>query len=185
MTSAKCTRKSKRVKFEFWLDVYNDHQADLADQLAYLKLDRQYSRTLRDALTLLFDLQAGSTQVLHQMFPQLATTPASSDFQALLEKIDTLASRPAPAPPSALQPTFRPVTPAPDDDAIELDIKADKEAGKKAVANFMASMQALNPHLPKRTNDTIQPNGPRKLSGADVSFSAPNFNDEEDLDLLS
>lgn len=188
MSSASRTRKSKRVKFEFWLDVYNDHQADLADQLAYLKLDRQYSRTLRDALTLLFDLQSGSTQVLHEMFPLLNTTAPTADFAALMAKIEDLAQRPAAAPPGALQPLTvtrdpRRVTPT-NDDLPELEIKRDAEAGKRAVDNFFNSLYALNPSA-KRTNDTNQPTGPRTLSGADVSFSAPIYDETDDLDLLA
>lgn len=185
MSSATRTRKLyKRVKFEFWLDVYNAHQANLADQLAYLKLERQYSATLRDALTLLFDLQAGGTDELYRMFPHLRPTSASDDFAALVEKIDQIARRPQPGP-QALQPIAKrdaaSVTPT-DDDLAELEIKNDSQ-GKVAAQNLINSMYSLNPHL--RTKDTIQPSGPSKLAGADVSFSAPNFNDVEDLDLLS
>jgi hypothetical protein len=59
---------------------------------------------------------------------------------------------------------------------ITLEVKKDKDAGKKATANFIRSMNALNPPVkPKAANEI------RKLAGAEIKFEVPEL---EELDLL-
>ena len=64
--------KKFRMMFRFWLDVYQDSDSWLADELEFLKSKRQMTKTIRNALRLLFDLQNGSTNVLFELFPELA-----------------------------------------------------------------------------------------------------------------
>jgi hypothetical protein len=72
----KQTRKAKRaqkkpyrIQHRFWLDITRDDEFELDEQLSVEKKRRGFASTLRNALRLWFDLMAGNTDVLCELFP--------------------------------------------------------------------------------------------------------------------
>jgi hypothetical protein len=149
-------KKSYNLQFRFWLNIVKDDESVLADELSLLKSQRQFTQTIRDGVRLVLDLRAGKTDVLFELFPWVRQLAA-----------------PLPAPPAAQPRSAESPAPMPE---ITLEVKKDKDAGKKATANFIRSMNALNPPVkPKAANEI------RKLAGAEIKFEVPEL---EELDLL-
>lgn len=61
--------ESFRKRFTFWLDLYKDDELALAEEIEGLKKGRQFTKSIRDGLRLITDLQAGRTDVLLELFP--------------------------------------------------------------------------------------------------------------------
>jgi len=98
-------KQSFRKRFEFWLDLWDEQQAELADLITDLKEQRLFVATIRDGLRLIRDLRAGSLAVLCELFPWVekalveaieAAAKLSGDnsenggTEAVLSKLETL-----------------------------------------------------------------------------------------------
>lgn len=62
-------KKDHRLQFRFWLDVIRPEEESLAEYVEDLKVRRSFAQTIRDALRLIRDLQAGRLFVLLSLFP--------------------------------------------------------------------------------------------------------------------
>jgi hypothetical protein len=140
-------RYRPRKEFKFWLyhDLLEDQQ--LMDYIAYLRKTRQFAKTLRNGLRLMWSLGEGDLSVLFELFPSLRSQfmPDADDlieqFRLMLlqnqpatpefPKMEALAmGNPKPLPaPSLPMPTFE------DEDTIV--IRHDTTAGVSAAANFL------------------------------------------------
>ncbi|MEO8391416.1 MAG: hypothetical protein ABI700_00350 [Chloroflexota bacterium] len=88
------SQKSFRMKFMFWLDSTKEDEDKLIEQIEKLKLDRLFSKTIRDGVRLICDLRAGQTDMLFELFPwvkeSLQATPPLTSEQRLQEQIARL-----------------------------------------------------------------------------------------------
>lgn len=193
MTSDKGTRK--RVKFEFWLDVTDGEQAIIAEYLIDQKTRRKYHNTLRDALKLLIDLRDGSTYVLHDLFPLLATSSATEQFNAIFAKLNEITTSPNPI--RAERGTINPRS-MPDEPTIELEIR---QAKSDENANYNMLLSGLGMgickiedlpaavidygiakgRLPESARKKTAPKGDviRAIAGANTQLTLPDFDDLE------
>ena len=87
-------KKSFRLRFVFWLDMFNGEEQALGDYVEELKSQRKFVQTIRDGLRLIRDLRAGNTAVLLELFPlvkgQLVSSPATNDATEIKRELDTL-----------------------------------------------------------------------------------------------
>lgn len=60
-----------RERVNFWLDLEKDDQFEVADMVFELKRQRAFSKTVRNGLRLMMDLQAGRVNVLLELFPDV------------------------------------------------------------------------------------------------------------------
>ena len=67
-----------RLRFTFWLDMRKTDEAELAETIETLKLNRNFAATVRDGIRLICDLRAGKTDVLFELFPWLKDAPQSA-----------------------------------------------------------------------------------------------------------
>jgi hypothetical protein len=139
-------RYRPRKEFKFWL--YHDLTEDqrLMEYIAYLRKTRQFAKTLRNGLRLMWSLGEGDLSVLFELFPSLRSQFAPNtdalieEFRqmllqrpAALPEIPTLAStsggpKKLPAPPIAM-PTF--------DDEDTIVIRRDPNASANTSVNFL------------------------------------------------
>lgn len=76
--------KNKRelVKHGFNLDLNKPNEARLHDMINWLKGERQWTRELVDALTIIFELKySGNPEPLYMAFPMLRTRSPGSEVQ--------------------------------------------------------------------------------------------------------
>ena len=154
------------MRYDFQLNVAKDDELAVAEQIANLKTQGLYSKTVRDGIRLVSDLREGNLDVLFELFPWVraefleyvaSAQPQKSDteinIQKQLARIEELlangeAAMPAPkiangvGGPKAMN---VPPIPAPDfaDDAVELVVKKSASSGKQAAENFLAAAFAL------------------------------------------
>ena len=83
-----------RLRFTFWLDMRKTDEAELAETIETLKLNRTFAATIRDGIRLICDLRAGQTEVLLELFPWTKDTlqagPVSAADTHLQEQIKRL-----------------------------------------------------------------------------------------------
>lgn len=133
-----------RKEFKFWL--YHDLLEDqrLMDYIAYLRKTRQFAKTLRNGLRLMWALGEGDLSVLFELFPSLRSqlVPNADNLieefrqmllqhQPTIPEIPTLASgspKKLPTPPIAM-PTF--------DDEDTIVIRRDPNASANTSVNFL------------------------------------------------
>jgi hypothetical protein len=140
-------RYRPRKEFKFWL--YHDLLEDkrLMDYIDYLRKTRQFARTLRSGLRLMWTLGEGDLSVLFELFPALRSQfmPKADDLieqfhQMLLQNQPVIPETPQmgaisagdpkslPAPQIAM-PTF--------DEEDTIVIRHDMTAGTRATSNFL------------------------------------------------
>lgn len=102
----------KRERFCFWLDVETDEQLILAEEIDGLKSSRQFAPTIRNALRLFIDLTNGRIDSLLEFFPSIEDyfrekystpkpSPATTEFEAIMKRLDQIASQPVMALPAS------------------------------------------------------------------------------------
>ncbi len=150
-----------RMRFDFQLNVSKEDEHAIAEQIAMLKQQGLYSKTVRDGIRLVSDLRDGKLDVLFDLFPWVraefleymtSVQPQKSDteihikeqlarIEELLANTDTTASASTKESgvggPKAMKvpPVGKPIF---DLDDIELDIKKAKSSGTSA-QNFLNS----------------------------------------------
>lgn len=178
---------SYRVQFRFWLDVVKDPEASLAQEVQSLKTRRVFQPTVRDAMRLILDLRRGKTDVLQELFPWVVQHPPSTSLRPAktttlpepdLSKIDlktTIAK-------SDENPTFNILLssvgmgiakledmPTP---CLEYGIARGKVSRSQAEKILSARRD--------RESGAKKEQGIKTIEGANVQFTAPDF---DDLDL--
>ncbi len=145
--------KRYRLRFQFWLNVWNDDDMAVCEQIQLLKNERSFTQVVRDGIRLICDLRQGRVDVLKELFPDVVAklsdktnptyTPDSTlkqDIEQILQLMQNKSEVITNAPKALQVPTFN--TPAFDDLSNgELVIKKDTsiDAGK----NFLQSMMNL------------------------------------------
>ena len=61
--------KRYRMRFDFQLNVAKDDEFAIAEQIANLKTQGLYSKTVRDGIRLVSDLRDGNLDMLYELFP--------------------------------------------------------------------------------------------------------------------
>ena len=61
--------KRYRMRFDFQLNVAKEDEYAIAEQIANLKSQGRYSKTVRDGIRLVSDLNDGNLDVLFELFP--------------------------------------------------------------------------------------------------------------------
>src|SRR5262245_27642662 len=129
-----------RKEFKFWL--YHDLAGDLRlmEYIAYLHKTRQFAKTLRNGLRLMWTLGEGDLSVLLDLFPTLRAR-FEPDHSALIQEFRTLLESQPPSVP-ALPPGLEPLAACPllplidDQDTIILKPSTSTDAGN----NFLNSL---------------------------------------------
>lgn len=146
------TAKRFMLKREFWLNLNNPAEEQLAETIDALKARRLFAPTVRDGIRLVCDLRQGRLDVLFELFPWVraafveslsALQPDPRALDQRLARLEQLLQAPAgprlPAGPGSV--AARPVSDAVDDDAALLTVRRD--ASSNSVQNFLASMMRL------------------------------------------
>src|SRR5574337_1264443 len=96
-------RPRKEIKFWLYRDIALE--ARMIEYIEYLRHTRQFARTIRSGLRLMWTLSEGDTSVLFELFPTLRSRFAP-DNTALIEEFRRMlhAQTPTPALPSGLKP---------------------------------------------------------------------------------
>jgi hypothetical protein len=139
-------RYRPRKLFKFWL--YHDLAGDtrLMDYIAYLHRTRQFARTLRNGLRLMWTLGEGDLSVLFELFPGLQSRLAPSNDELIEQFRQMLQAQPVPVPPvlPTGQTLAAPQLLAPDfDDQDTILIQRDTRAGGRSASNFLDSVLGL------------------------------------------
>ena len=58
-----------RGRFLFWLNYDKDEELLVADMIDELKTRRQFTKSIRDGIRLVYDLRQGKVDVLRELFP--------------------------------------------------------------------------------------------------------------------
>lgn len=61
--------QKNRLRFNFWLNMDNEHEESIADNIELLKNKRSFTSAIRDGLRLIVDLRNGKLDVLFELFP--------------------------------------------------------------------------------------------------------------------
>lgn len=145
-------RYRPRKEFKFWL--YQDIEAEvkLTEYIDYLRKTRQFARTIRNGLRLIWTLGEGDLSVLFELFPTLRT------------RFDT-----------------PPATPTPGDDFNKLLIEAAKEGAKQAMLESPPTLPppAANDQGQRFGAATVGSGGMGNLK-TNFVVQAPTFDDDED-----
>lgn len=202
MSNANVTRtKRLRESFSFWLEIENPEHFELAKAINQLKRLRQFAPTIRNALMLYLDLQAGKTDELRRQFP-FATKPAPSPldehFARLEQKILALPLAGAAPRTSSRLPLLLNEPPLEDEPTIQLERISSGKEGWNALISIAAlneSYDELPPEIlaygleigripANRVKPQKSNGGPRKM--AVPQFATPTFDDDDlEMDLLA
>jgi hypothetical protein len=125
----------QRCQFRFWIEK-NERESWIGDELTALKQERRYKATLRDALRLIFDLRAGHTDVLFDLFPAVQVQLERAAISAVEARLDLLEQRVL-ADRSTV--ADRPPRPAPGGVVITAGSKA---SAKTVADNFLRSFSS-------------------------------------------
>jgi len=86
-----------RMRFNFWLDLEKKDENSLVETINILKEKRDFVRTIRNGIRLIYDLSQGRTDVLSELFPWVleslprANPPIlSSASEPLLQRFDRM-----------------------------------------------------------------------------------------------
>ena len=129
-----------RIRFMFWLDLKKDDEYALAEEIATLKDQRSFTRTVRDGIRLICSLQRGNLDILEQLFPwvweQIALQiekqhqtpaqnpqPAVPHIQAQLDRMEQILLHQGAIPVERGKPSESAI-PEPDTLDFELEIKS-------------------------------------------------------------
>jgi hypothetical protein len=204
----KQTRKAKRaqkkpyrIQHRFWLDITRDDEFELDEQLSVEKKRRGFASTLRSALRLWFDLMAGNTDVLCELFPwiQVRLMNGAGDKTDVLRQLERMeammkeskviplfddngavmkageklpeASDRAQEAPRQLAGTGRKLTIPIDDDDDTAGVVVKKKEGDLIGANFLASLDVLQ----QSGRETISPGDGRPgliVSNSDIQMNS-------------
>jgi hypothetical protein len=142
-------RYRPRKLFKFWL--YHDlaQDARLIEYIEYLRHTRQFARTIRSGLRLMWTLGEGDLSVLFELFPGLQSKLMPRNDELIQQFREMLQTQPVTAPPVMTSTTGQPlavpqlVAPALDDDQDTLLIRRDATAGGQSAANFLDSVFGL------------------------------------------
>lgn len=136
---------SYRMRHMFWLNLHNDVDAELIDDIAYLKTQKQFTPAIRDGLRLAVSLRRGDTQVLHELFPDIAemlTRVSLDDVKQLISDIQPIPTQPAGQPRQIVAPQFGgPIIE--EDDADMFNIQSIEGHSENIAANFLSAMRNL------------------------------------------
>jgi hypothetical protein len=179
-----------RLMFRFWLNIMNDKDSWLADECSKLIEGRKFTTTIRNALRLLFDLQAGQTDVLRELFPHVLTIPTQTVIQtappprkqaepANLEDLPTLEIKEA---VSDENPTFNIILSTL---SIGMDLaNIPREILEYGVKKGRVNASKLDEWDKLRGKPPKQPTPPatneiKQIAGAAISLDIPDFDDLE------
>ena len=140
-------RYRPRKEFKFWL--YHDLADDLRlmEYIAYLHQTRQFAKTLRNGLLLMWTLGQGDLSVLCDLFPTLRAR-FEPDHSALIQEFRSLLESQAQSAPALLpdpQPlAARPLLPLIDDaDDNQDTIILKRSTSTDGTANFLSSLSSF------------------------------------------
>ena len=151
----------QREKVVFWLRKDKPDEAYLLDLVYYLKSKREFVRTIRDGLRLVYALRQREWDILFDMFPEFEADVDKRILEAKLAAYEHAATRPIqliqqqaqailveqssePHQQHATPALTAPPVPDPefeDDDDISLDIRAVRNGD--SAQNFLNSVEAL------------------------------------------
>jgi hypothetical protein len=136
-----------RLRQVFWLDLHKSDEAQLAETIETLKVQRTFASTIRDGIRLVCDLRAGQLDILLTLFPWVEEafyqrftgheSPVIHDQLMRLEQLLLQQAQTPAAGPKALQ-VPQIAGPRYDDDDIQLTIKKATSDGSSAL-NFLES----------------------------------------------
>lgn len=202
-TSATTQKESYRVQFKYWLDLGKHDESDLADYCERLKSERSFTKTIRDALTLIRDLRAGRVDSLKAMFPAIVEMirrddpptdkiPGGGegrDLHGQLARIEQLLItgqtgsgllNQAREAGRALLPAPRSLVEPFADNEPGIEISRAKTDPNAILNNFINGMGKLS------MSDAPQAVGaPKPLAGASIKFAPPIDDDSEVINLFS
>jgi hypothetical protein len=109
-----------RYKYEFWLNSDREEDHEIAAIIETLKMNRGFSAAIRNGLRLVADLNQDSTDVLLELYPDIAkqlitsfsgqnSNGSDDTLRAVLEALTSLQSHSLPAP-SPNYPVMKPST---------------------------------------------------------------------------
>jgi hypothetical protein len=141
-----------RLRFTFWLDMRKTDEAELAETIETLKLNRSFAATIRDGIRLICDLRAGQTDVLFELFPWIkdatqsaSAKPIDSVLQEQIARLEALLLAQGNVPiqmPVAPKVLEKPARPA-GKSLVEINSAPSKDRTKTVSQNFMSSMKGL------------------------------------------
>jgi hypothetical protein len=141
-----------RLRFTFWLDMRKTDEAELAETIETLKLNRSFAATIRDGIRLICDLRAGQTDVLFELFPWIkdatqsaSAKPIDSGLQEQIARLEALllAQGNVPIQIPLTRATSEKPTRTAGKSLIEINSSPSKDRTKTISQNFMSSMQGL------------------------------------------
>ena len=158
--------KRYRMRFDFQLNVAKDDEFAIAEQIAALKGQGRYSKTVRDGIRLVSDLHAGNLDVLFELFPwvradfleymtsvQRPKSDTETHIQKQLARIEALLAHGETMPPTSRSasgvggPKAMRVPPiaAPDveDDDHDMLLISQAVSSSNATQNFLNSISRL------------------------------------------
>jgi hypothetical protein len=77
-----------RLRQTFWLDLNREDEKEIAEQVAILKENRTFVKTVRDGIRLICDLRKGQVDVLFELFPWV-----KAEFLAGIQPQETAGER--------------------------------------------------------------------------------------------
>jgi hypothetical protein len=153
--------KRYRMRFDFQLNIAKDDENAIAEQILELKGQGLYSKTVRDGISLVSDLRAGSLEVLFDLFPwvradfleYMASIQSQKNETELviaeqLARIETMLSRTGEGTSRGGQPKPLHIPAVPesvfdDDDDPDMLTLTKVAATGKATQNFLNSISRL------------------------------------------
>lgn len=127
-----------REKFSFWLDTEKEEEQLIADTIVELKQERAFSRTVRDGIRLIYELERGNLDYLFELYPQyqkqLATNQSNIDNR-LIDRLEAFLLAGKGETPSAKRHHVA------EEEPIELELKP--VSGSQAAESFLSSMLSL------------------------------------------
>jgi len=93
-TTCNPRKPRQRWQFKFWLNSNDDDDLAIADLIGALKRQRLFQQSIRDGLRLVWDLRAGRTDVLLELFPgireALPQVSAGETMNAMLRELSEI-----------------------------------------------------------------------------------------------
>jgi hypothetical protein len=81
--------KRRRYRKQFWfqLDLNKPDEQKIASRIGDLKRERTFSKTIRDGIRLIWDLQKGRVEVLQELFPWVLEQQSDTSSETAIEKV--------------------------------------------------------------------------------------------------
>lgn len=144
-----------RFRISFWLDANKDDELLLLEDIDRLKGMRKFTRTVRDGIRLMIDLQEGKVDVLFELFPDLKKRLNSQEIgheaerlarmEEILLKIDKSNELLILDQPHHSRTSNKPKTRelmSPDEEDLDL-LEVKKDSKSNSSENFLRSLMAL------------------------------------------